>query len=248
MAYVDQLKNQGNWFFRWRSFLPLVIVPLFIIGLRHFTYPEGSHLLDQLWELFCFAIALLGLCIRIYTVGHVPAGTSGRTTSGPKAQELNTTGIYSIVRHPLYFGNFLIWVGLVLFIHSLFLVVICVLAFFLYYERIIIAEETFLAEKFGTAFAQWAEKTPIIIPRSKLWRKPAEPFSWQVVLTREYPGFFVITAAFTAIEVLSDRFYEGKWQLDWLWVVIFCVGLAAFVILRTLKKLGITKPGLKLPS
>ncbi len=239
MEHIDQIRKQGNWLFRWRSFLPLVIIPLFIISLRHSTYPEGSHLLDRAWELFCFAISLSGLGIRIYTVGHVPAGTSGRTTSRPKAQELNTTGIYSIVRHPLYLGNFVIWVGVVLFPRSILLAAFCFLAFFLYYERIIIAEETFLSEKFGAVFTQWAEKTPMFIPKFKLWCRPTHPFSWRVVLAREYPGFFAIAASLTAIEVLSDRFSEGKWQIDWLWATIFLAGLLVFLILRTLKKMRI---------
>jgi hypothetical protein len=119
------------------------------------------------------------------------------------------------------------------------LAVFCFLAFYLYYVRIIIAEEAFLSEKFGKSFTQWAEKTPMLLPRFKLWRKPAQPFSWQAVLAREYPGFLTITASFMAIETVGDRFYEGKWQLDWLWVVIFCVGLLVFFTLRTLKKMKI---------
>jgi ABC-type polysaccharide/polyol phosphate export permease len=54
-------------------------------------------------------------------------------------------------------------------------------------------------------------------------------------LTREYPGLFAIIVSFTAIEIFGDRFYEGKWQFDWLWVVIFCAGLLVFVTLRTFK-------------
>lgn len=239
MAYIDKLRKQGNWLFRWRSFLPLVVIPLFIVGLRKFTYPEDSHLLDRLWEFFCFSISLLGLAIRIYTVGFVPPGTSGRTTSKPQAQELNTTGMYSVVRHPLYLGNFVIWVGIVLDVHSILLAVFCFSAFYLYYVRIIIAEEAFLSEKFGENFTQWAEKTPMLLPRFKLWRKSSQPFSWQAVLAREYPGFLVITASFLAIEMVGDRFYEGKWQLDWLWVTIFCIGLLTFVVLRALKKMRI---------
>jgi protein-S-isoprenylcysteine O-methyltransferase Ste14 len=236
MAYIDKLRKQGNWLFQWRSFLPLVVIPLFIVSLRKFTYPEGSHLLDRLWELSCFSISLLGLAVRIYTVGFVPPGTSGRTTSKPQAQELNTTGMYSVVRHPLYLGNFVIWVGIVLDVHSILLAAFCFSAFYLYYVRIIIAEEAFLSEKFGNSFTQWAEKTPMLLPRFKLWRKSSQPFSWQAVLAREYPGFLVITASFLAIETVGDRFYEGKWQLDWLWVTIFCIGVLTFVVLRILKK------------
>jgi len=241
MVHTNQMKIQGTWLFRWRSFLPLALAPLFLIGLRHFTYPMGSHLFDRIWEVFCLAIALLGLGIRVYTVGHVPEGTSGRTTSKPKAQELNTTGMYSVVRNPIYLGNFIIWVGIVLLARAALLAGVCVLAFFIYYERIIVAEEEFLSEKFGLLFTQWAEKTPMIIPRLKLWRKPARPFLWQVALVREYPGVLTITAAFTAVEVLGDRFYEGKWQLDRMWAAILCAGLLLFVILWTLKKMRIIK-------
>lgn len=240
IAHIDQIRDHSNRLFRWRGFLPLLIIPLFLMILRNFTYPENSHLLDLLWEFFCFAIALSGLGIRIYTAGHASAWTSGIAAGGLRQQELNTTGMYSVVRHPLYMGNLIIWVGIILFVRSVPLAVFSILSFFLYYERIIITEETFLSQKFGSAFAQWAEKTPILIPRFKLWHRSAYPFSWRAVLAREYPVFFAITAVFTAIEVLGDRFYEGKWQLDWIWVAIFCVGLSTFVILGTLKKLGIT--------
>ncbi|MGA2172988.1 MAG: isoprenylcysteine carboxylmethyltransferase family protein [Sedimentisphaerales bacterium] len=242
MAYIDEMKKQGNWLFRWRSFLPLIIMLLFPIGLRHSTYFMGSILLDRLWELSCFTISLAGLAIRIYTVGYVPAGTSGRTTSNPKAEELNTTGMYSIVRHPLYLGNCVIWAGIAVLPRSTLLMVACVLAFCLYYERIIVAEEAFLSEKFGLAFAQWAEKVPVMIPKIKLWIRPARSFSWQAVLEREYPGFFAITASFALIDALIDWFRDAEWELDWLWVVIFCIGLLVFVVSLTLKKLGITKP------
>jgi protein-S-isoprenylcysteine O-methyltransferase Ste14/membrane-associated phospholipid phosphatase len=234
-SYADRMRNQGRWFYRWRSFLPLIIVPLFLIELRSFTYPEGSHFLDRLWELFCFSISLLGLGIRIYTVGYVPKRSSGRTTSEPKAQELNRTGMYSIVRHPLYLGNFVIWAGIILFAHSFTLAAFGFLAFFLFYERIILADEAFLSEKFGPEFAQWAQKTPMILPRFKLWCKPAQFFSWQNVLAREYPGLFAIIVSFTAIEIFGDRFYEGKWVIDWMWAAIFCTGLLVFVTLRTFK-------------
>jgi protein-S-isoprenylcysteine O-methyltransferase Ste14/membrane-associated phospholipid phosphatase len=240
-AFIDQMRKQGNWFFKWRSFLPLLIAPLFIIKLRDFTYPWDNHLLDRLWGLFCLTISLLGLGIRIYTVGNVPKRTSGRTTSQLKAQELNTTGTYSIVRHPLYLGNFVIWVGIVLFARSISLAAFCLLAFVLYYERIIIAEEEFLSQKFGEVFTKWADKTPMIVPRFKLWCKPAQPFSWLAVINREYSGLLTITASFIAIEALGDRFYEGRWKLDWMWAVIFCISLLASAAIGALKKTGILR-------
>lgn len=49
--------------------------------------------------------------------------------------------MYSIVRNPLYFGNLLIAIGLALLPGVWWLLLIVGLAFFIYYERIIAAEE-----------------------------------------------------------------------------------------------------------
>jgi len=68
-----------------------------LIGLLIRMFPYGSHRLDQVWEILCLAISLLGLGVRIVTVGYVPKGTSGRNTRGQKANVLNTTGMYSLV-------------------------------------------------------------------------------------------------------------------------------------------------------
>jgi len=77
----------------------------------------------------------------------VPKNTSGRTNS-LIAERLNTTGMYSIVRHPLYLGNFLIVFGIVLFIQVLWFGIIVLAGYWFYYERIIFAEEEFLRKRF----------------------------------------------------------------------------------------------------
>jgi len=233
---IDEFIRTGRWLFRWRSFLPLLAISIFLIALKKFTYPEGSHTLDILWEMLCFSISFLGLGIRIYTVGHTPKGTSGRRTKNQRADVLNITGMYSVVRHPLYMGNFLIWLGLALFPRSFFFGLAAILLFFLYYERIIFVEEEFLREKFGQTFTEWADKTHMIFPRFNNWRKPSLPFSLKTVLKREYTTFFVITTSFTCLEVLGDFFYEGKWQISWFYCLSFGFGLATYIVLRALKK------------
>jgi len=236
MPLTDEFRRSGNWFFKWRSFLPLLTVALFLYALKSFEYPQHSEVLDNLWEKFCLTVSLLGLAVRVYTVGHTPRDTSGRNTRLQKAAFLNTTGMYSVTRHPLYLGNFLIWAGICLFVHSLFFCLAMILLFFLYYERIIFVEEEFLKEKFGEMFVEWAQKTPLIIPNFKNWQKPALAFSLKTALKREYTAFFLITTLFTILEFVSDLFYKGKWQFEWTWVLIFFFGLFTYVVLRTLKK------------
>ncbi|MEI3590430.1 MAG: hypothetical protein V8Q44_05920 [Alistipes ihumii] len=70
----------------------------------------------------CLLVSLFGLAIRIRTAGHTPDRTSGRNTAeGQVADEPNTTGIYSMMRNPLYVGDLFKWPGIALLsIFSLF--------------------------------------------------------------------------------------------------------------------------------
>jgi protein-S-isoprenylcysteine O-methyltransferase Ste14 len=224
--------------FRYRSYLPLLTLALFFIVLPTYSYPFGSHKVDLLLELTCFVIALSGLAIRIHAVGHAPRGTSGRTTRTPKASTLNTSGMYSVVRHPLYLGNLLIWGAITLFLHSVLFSMACVTLFVVYYERIILSEEAFLRQKFGREYQQWAGTTPMLLPNVAKWVRPSRSFSWKIALKREYTGLFVITTTMTALEILGDVFYKGSWTLEWPWAVVFTTGAIIYVTLRTLKKRG----------
>jgi protein-S-isoprenylcysteine O-methyltransferase Ste14 len=239
MTLKERFESAGNWLFRWRSFLPLFTVGLFLIAMRHFSYSQGKHSLDLLWEGASFIISLFGLTVRVFTIGYAPKGTSGRTTSKPKASVLNTTGMYSIVRHPIYLGNFFIWLGVSICPHSWFFAITAIILFFLYYGLIILAEEKVLYEKFGNTFVEWTHKTPPLFPRFSNWQKAALPFSLKAVLKREHSTLFAIIAAFTCLEIGGDFFYSGKLEFDPVWVLIFLIGLCIYLILRTLKKKGL---------
>jgi len=115
MALQEEFEKQGIWLFKYRSFLPLIVLSIgTVLYLRTEIYPETFILKETpyeiYYEMFALSISLIGLFIRIYTVGYTPKNTSGRNTKqGQVAETLNTTGIYSIVRHPLYVGNLLMW-------------------------------------------------------------------------------------------------------------------------------------------
>src|SRR6187431_3684361 len=111
MAIREELERQGTWLFRWRSYLPLVLVAFFAIAFRGYRWPFESYARYALWAELCFGVSFLGLACRCLTIGFAPWGTSGRNTKEQIADQLNTTGMYSFVRHPLYLGNFLIGLG-----------------------------------------------------------------------------------------------------------------------------------------
>lgn len=235
MTLQDEMVQSGSRLFKWRSYAPLLTGGLFALGFVSFHYPFGSHPLDEMWEVLCLAVAFAGLGIRALTVGFVPSGTSGRNIARMKAERLNTTGIYSLMRHPLYVGNFIIFMGITLFFRQWYVTAIAALVYWMYYERIMLAEEDYLRDRFGAEFDAWAARTGTVFPRWRSWRRPDLPFSFRTVLRREYTTFFAIVATLTALELIEHLITEHRFQFDAMWIAIFFPTLAIYLILSALK-------------
>ncbi|MBP8128245.1 MAG: DUF1295 domain-containing protein [Candidatus Hydrogenedentes bacterium] len=236
MTLRDEMEYLGGWLFRYRSYLPLAVVALFLPAMQGFHYPFGSHMLDEFWDFTCLTVSFLGLGIRAHVVGHKPAGTSGRNTKDQVAAALNTTGLYSVVRHPLYLGNFLMWLGVALFPRVWWFSLLITLAFSLYYERIMLAEEAHLRARFGVQFEEWARRTPAVIPSFRLWRAPDLPFSFRTLLRREQSTFLAIIVVFGALEISGDFLVSGRFQVDPIWGVILAASAIVYLVVRVLKK------------
>lgn len=235
MALVHEFEKSGNWLFRRRSFLPVIFI-IAGIGVLYITNRQAI-LYDSTVELIFLGVSLLGEAIRIYTVGYAPRNTSGRNTSaGQIADELNTTGIYSLVRHPLYIGNFFMWLGPVLFVRTPVFVVFFIMAYWLYYERIMFAEEQFLRRKFGEAYDKWSENVKAVLPRLKGFIKPALPFSFKSVLKREYNSFVNIFIIFTALDIFRNYFVSERIYVTPMWIWIAVPAGLIWVVIRIIHK------------
>ena len=113
---------------------------------------------------------------------------------------------------------------------------IYILAFWLYYERIMFAEEAFLKKKFGDEYMTWANATPAFIPRFQNYKKPDLPFSLKKVLRKEYNGFFAVILAMFILEEFGEIIMNGQLELDLQWIILLCLGFIVWASLRTLKK------------
>ncbi len=237
MPLREEWETQGNWLFRWRSYLPIGLFLLVGWAVVDFQYAGQRHAYQEAWMVGCMLVSFTGLAIRALVVGYSPKGTSGRNTAaGQIAEELNATGMYSLVRHPLYVGNFLIWFGVPLFFHNAWVLAVFCLVFWLYYERIMFAEEEFLRRKFGQEYVRWATTTPAFLPRLSGWRQPLLPFSWRNVLRREYTALFGILMGFAGLEVLEHLVMERRFEIETHWKVLIPLTVAVYVALRTLKR------------
>lgn len=234
VALREEMTSAGNWLFCWRSYLPMLLVGPVLLALTEFR-SGGDDRFYQTWEWICLGVSILGLFVRAATSGFAGPGTSGGNTKRQVAERLNTLGMYSVVRHPLYVGNYLIWLGVSLVLFVWWLPVFFTLVFWIYYERIMFAEEDFLRQRFGSQFEQWATRTPAFLPRLANWRTPDKSFSMRWVLRREYSGFFALILAHTAMNLAKQYWVNGRWGLDMPWLVLISASFLVYAAVRTLR-------------
>lgn len=241
MALQEEFEKQGNWLFRYRSFLPILVLIIgTILYLRTEIYP-GTFFLEETpfeiyYEMFALFISLVGLFIRVYTVGNSAKNTSGRNTKkGQIADTLNTSGMYSIVRHPLYVGNLLMWMGPAMMTGHFWFIIAFVLFYWVYYERIMYAEEQYLRSKFGEQYLKWSENVPAFAPRFKNFKKSSLPFNWRKVLKKEKNGLFALFLIFCVFDIVGETIHHRTDYNYFLIVMCVLTGLS-YVVLKYLKK------------
>ena len=235
MALVQSFEKQGNFLFFFRGQFPVF---LFILSVPFVYLTDYSLVSYEKFNLFMFisiSISILGFFVRFYTIGTTPKGTSGRNTKEQVADVLNSSGMYSMVRHPLYLGNYLIWLGISLASFNIYFAVIMSLLFWIYYERIMFAEERFLERKFGEDYLNWASKLPAFLPSILNFKKSDTNFSIITVLRREYASVLAALVGFTFIEVLRTYFSTNNWSISDCTVEILVVTIVLVLILRSLK-------------
>lgn len=235
MALVHEFENSGNWLFKRRSWLPVFLVVAGIIMM--YLGNRQAILFDLRDEMIFLGVSLFGQIIRIITIGYTPKNTSGRNTiNGQIADELNTTGIYSILRHPLYLGNFFMWLGPVLFLRSFCFTLVFGLLYWLYYERIMFAEEQFLRRKFGEIYDKWSEKVCSFIPFTFKFIPSKLPFSIKNVLKREYNSFVNIFLIFTLLDLFRNFFLSEGIYFTKIWLYLSASAVVLWFVIRTIHK------------
>lgn len=232
---IHEFERTGNWLFRRRSWLPVILA---VAGMMMMPLVNRQSILYDIEEEMIFlGVSLFGQLIRIITVGFAPGNTSGRNTAGGQiADVINTTGIYSVVRHPLYIGNYFMWLGPVLFLRSVWVVIVFTLVYWLYYERIIFAEEQFLRRKFEDAYDKWSETVRSVIPSFKKYIPPSLPFSILTVMRREYNSFINIFVIFTALDLTRNYILSGHIWVTPLWGWLLAGAFLLWIIIRTIHK------------
>jgi len=236
MALAEEFEEQGNVLFKYRGVLPFLIIAaglaFFVHTVNHID-PDRRSIFETSYPIFCILIILIGMVIRIIAVGYSAANTSGRNTEGQLADDLNTTGIYSMLRHPLYLGNYFMWLGFAMLPQNIWFVLLFTMIYQLYYERIMFAEEQFLRGKYGEQYLAWASRIPAFIPRLRRISKPHLSFSFKKVIRQEKNSFlytFGLMLVFQALESFI-RYGQVPLQSNY-WLYAFIVSLLLYLIIK----------------
>ena len=241
MKLQESLENQGEILFRNRGFIPLLFVA-FSIPVSYYNSYElmtSNTIVEYLVLASSLLCIFLGHLIRTQVILARQDATSGRNRNEQVADSLNTKGWYSLVRNPLYVGNFLIWFGLSLYLFSFWLSLVLVLMFWMYYERIVFAEEAFLTRKFGQDYTDWCNETPVFIPKMSGYKGLKYKFSLSKVVFSEYSSVLSTATCFLFVSLLREysihhEIHFGK--LSWIYVLFFLVfGLSVKGIKRLRK-------------
>jgi protein-S-isoprenylcysteine O-methyltransferase Ste14 len=175
----------GDRLFRWRGELA---VP-FLIAAIVYGRPVAWTFLAGL------AVTCLGEAIRISALRHI--GPKSRRTHRTGSHRVVRSGPYGWTRNPLYLGNLVMVMGVLVAIDRPILLAIAVPLVAIYYRAIIGAEERALALEFGEEYRRYLAEVPRLFPRPP--RAPAAsaaPYSLADILLPEFNTIVTFEIAF----------------------------------------------------
>jgi len=237
MTLYKHMVKTGDYLFKYRGQFPIILfiicIPIIAQTSYHDILPDQYQ---KIIKICAISISTLGLFCRYYITGITPENTSGRNRDKQIAHRLNKKGPYSIVRNPLYVANYIIWIGLSIYSLSYILCIIVTLLFIIHYERVIMAEEEFLLQKFKDEYVVFCKKTPAFFPKLENYKKLKYEFSIKKILRQEYSSTLSVIVTFIYIDFLMHYlFHLNPFGENWCWQKYTYILLISLIIAILLK-------------
>lgn len=205
------------WLRRYRRYLPLPLCAIALVGLRPMA-PWGSALLDTLTDALGVGLCALGQGLRLWAWGsNATVGKGGVRARGP----------YTLMRHPLYAGNFLIVTGLVVIFNNPWAYLLFLVPFAYLYHAITNLEEKRMYRRFGVDYQEYrGHDVPRFWPA--LSNLPAAvhttlPFGWGLAWRKEYESCCGWLAGVVVLEMYEGVLAHGwtqNWPVTQRWLVL----------------------------
>jgi protein-S-isoprenylcysteine O-methyltransferase Ste14 len=187
VGWQSRLAAAGRRLFGKRLFVGLIIAFAGLEVLTPKPFFSPGHRAAQACALLFVAA---GLALRAWGSGCAGFHTRSARIEAPR---LITGGPFAYVRNPIYTGTMCLGFGMAALIGDPLAYVLAALAFAILYFSIVPAEESFLQQQFGEAYARYRRAVPRIIPRLTPWRE-SDPvvFQWRAAIGE---GFIALITA-----------------------------------------------------
>jgi len=148
------------WFGVWISPQPRLLIPFmqnpsFVIPIINFSIPI-------FYLLISVPFILIGAWLGIVSVKE----TSLKVAETHRTEKIVSSKIYSLIRHPQYFGGLLAHIGISFLFSSLFSLILTPLVILLNF-LVAWKEEKELLKEFGDTYKNYKEGVPMFIPKFK---------------------------------------------------------------------------------
>ena len=196
----------GNFLFHYRN----ALFPLIVISGCLLLRPQvmfGSVALDWIMSATGAVVAVLGEAVRLVTIGFQYIHRGGKDGK-VYAKRLVRGGMYGITRNPMYVGNGLICVGMIVYLGSPVGYVILIPFFLFVYQAIIAAEESYLQQKFGSDYAAYAASVNRIVPSLSSVRESfaGMRFEWRRSIKKDLGTIAGLTIGLNLVPVWRTYF------------------------------------------
>ena len=176
-------------------------------------------------------IALVGEAVRLWAngyVGHQKVNWTEKWRGDSKIGRLVTGGPYAFVRHPLYFGTFLIGAGFCVVVRNPWFAAFALAGFLIIYRQKMTEEEVTLASEAGEEFERYRQIVPRWLPTGRRYPHAQGAWSWQgIAASREWKTAIWVGALLIALYLREEVVQEHEflaadhWKKHVLWLVIF---------------------------
>lgn len=143
------------------------------------------------------ALGLIGAALRVWGTAYLSASVVH--SGAMQGDQVMASGPYRYVRNPLYLGSYLLALSIAILMPPTGAAIFVVLIG-LFYFRLILGEEAFLANQAGDAYLMYKKQVPRLLPRlrPRISGAPAHPH-WLTSLVAEiFPVAFAICLAVLA--------------------------------------------------
>ena len=232
-AGESPLVRAGNFLFRYRNYaFPLLLIPLIVL------FPpsparDGFGFADTL----VVVLALLGEGLRAAVVGlaYIKRGGLNKQVY---ANHLVTEGLFAHCRNPLYVGNVLLLLALLVIVNNPLAYAVGGGFFVFAYIAIVAAEEKYLRGKFGAEYDGYCRRVNRWVPDFRGLRATLSSmtFNWRRVVIKEYSSIYswiVVALLLETVKALHGPAAESRLVAL---AALFAAATGIFLTVYILKK------------